>query len=112
MQEFKVYVTEYNMKERLISLALNKAVVSFPVCGMRYVEVELVLPKGTKIPANVDYREDRYEITIKVPGIFIHNIFTGEISDRSKIDEFISSLGLDKIQNEETEISASTTANN
>lgn len=84
------------MKERLISSALNNVVVSFPVCGMRYVEVELVLPKGTKIPANVDYREDRYEITIKVPGIFIHNIFTEEISDSSKIDEFIQSIGLSK----------------
>ena len=100
------------MKERITSSALNKTIVSFPVAGMRYVDVELVLPKGTDIPAHVDHREDRYEITIKVPGIFIHNVFTGEISDRSKIDEFISSLELDETQNEGTETSASTTVNN
>lgn len=85
------------MKERITSSAINKAIVSFPVVGMRYVDIELVVPKGINLPSNVDYREDRYEITIKVPGIFIQNILTGEIQDRSKIDEFISSIGLDKI---------------
>ena len=85
------------MKERITSSAINKAIVSFPVAGMRYVDIELVVPKGINLPSNVDYREDRYEITIKVPGIFIQNILTGEIQDRSKIDEFISSIGLDKI---------------
>ena len=84
------------MKERITSSALNKTIVSFPVAGMRYVYVELVLPKGTDIQAHLDYREDRYEITIKVPGIFIQNILTGEIQDRSKIDAFISSHGLEQ----------------
>lgn len=85
------------MKERIINSEINKAIVSFPVGGMRFVEVELVLPKGINIPPDVDYREDRYEITIKVPGIFTQNTVTQEILNRSKIDEFIESIGLDKI---------------
>lgn len=84
------------MKERIKSLASLNDIISFPP-GMIYVEVELVLPKGTDIPSNVDYREDRYEITIKVPGIFIQNVFTKEIVERAKIDEFISSIGLKDI---------------